>query len=103
MRSTSSYTILMMISPTLVHVREGRRAGKCRESMEEIRNGNTDYGGMVQPSQQHVTPCVKGVKWGLGTRGLRMVAAISAGISVQITQEEAIVPRCRRAGTRTPL
>ena len=34
---------------------------------------------MVQPSQQHVSPCVKGVKWGLGTRDLRMVAAFWAG------------------------
>ena len=24
-------------------------------------NFNADYGGMVQPSQQHVAPCVKGV------------------------------------------
>ena len=39
--------------------------------MEEERN--VDYGGMVQPSQQHVAPCVKGVEWGLGTRGLRIV------------------------------
>ena len=36
---------------------------------------NDDYRGMVQPSQQHVVPCVKRVKWGLGTRGLGMVAA----------------------------
>ena len=26
----------------------------------------------MQPSQQHVSPCVKGVEWGLGTRGLRI-------------------------------
>jgi len=30
---------------------------------------------MVQPSQQHVAPCVKGVEWVLGMRGLRIVAA----------------------------
>ena len=42
-------------------------------SVEEERNA--DYGGMVQLSQQHVTPCVKGVDWGFGTRGLRMMAA----------------------------
>ena len=35
--------------------------------MEE--EGNADYGGIVQPSQHHVAPCVKGVEWGLGTRG----------------------------------
>ena len=35
--------------------------------------GNADYRKMVQPSQQHVAPCVKGVKWGFGTRHLRML------------------------------
>ena len=29
----------------------------------------------MQPSQQHVASCVKGVERRLGTRGLRMVAA----------------------------
>ena len=37
--------------------------------------GNADYGGKVQPSQQHVAPCVKVVEWGLDTRSLRMLAA----------------------------
>ena len=32
--------------------------------MEEFE-GSADYGGMVQPSQQHLAPCVKGVEWGL--------------------------------------
>ena len=38
------------------------------EGMEEHgtisgdEEGNTDYGGMVQPSQQHVAPCVKVVE-----------------------------------------
>ena len=41
---------------------------------------SADYGGMVQFSQQHVAPCVKRIEWGLGTRGLRMVAAFWAGI-----------------------
>ena len=36
----------------------------------------------MQPSQQHVTPCVKGVEWGLGTRGLGIVAAFWGGIVV---------------------
>ena len=36
-----------------------------------MRRRNADYGGMVQPSQQHIAPCVKGVEWGL-LRGLRM-------------------------------
>ena len=38
--------------------------------------GNVDYGGMVQPSQQHVAPCVKGVGRKLGTRGLRIVGFV---------------------------
>ena len=40
--------------------------------MEEFDYGNADYGGMVQPNQQHVAPCVKVVEWGFDTRGLRM-------------------------------
>ena len=31
--------------------------------------------GMVQPRQQHVATSVKGIEWGLGKRGLRMVVA----------------------------
>ena len=45
--------------------------------LEVIRGeqeGNADYGGMVQPSQQHVALCVKRVEWGLVTRGLGIVA-----------------------------
>ena len=38
--------------------------------------------GMVQLCQQYVTPCVKEVEWGLGTRGLRIVAAFWAVILV---------------------
>ena len=41
---------------------------------------NADIGEMMQHNQQHVAPCVKGVEWGLGTRGLRMVAAFWAAI-----------------------
>ena len=38
--------------------------------------GNVYYGGMVEPSQQHVAPCVKTVEWGMGTRCLRIVAGL---------------------------
>ena len=31
---------------------------------EEEEEGNADYGGMVQPSQQDVASYVKGVQWG---------------------------------------
>ena len=58
---------------------------------------NADYGGMVQPSQQPVALCVEGIEWGLGTRGLRMVAVFWTGIPVEVTQETSIVPRCIRA------
>ena len=37
--------------------------------VEEQRKA--DYGGIVQPSQQHVAPCVKAVEWGSDTRGLK--------------------------------
>ena len=55
--------------------------------------GNADYGGMARPSQQHVAPCVKGVEWGLGTRGLRIVETFWAGIPVEVTQEASVVSR----------
>jgi len=43
--------------------------------MEEFEESNADYGRMVQPSEQHVAPCVK-VDW---------------------AQETGVVSRCRRA------
>ena len=49
----------------------------------------------MQPSQQDVAPCVKGVEWGLGTIGLRMLAAFSARIQVEVRQEAGLVPRCK--------
>ena len=58
--------------------------------------------GMMQCIQQHVAPCVKGLKWALGRRVLRMAAAFWAGIPVEVTQEAGVVPRCRRAAIRTP-
>ena len=72
--------------------------------MEHLRGTfNADYGGMVQPSQQHIAPCVKGVEWILGTRGLRMVAAFWVRrFPVEVTQEAGVVPRCRRAAIETP-
>ena len=46
--------------------------------MEEFEGRGTDYGGMMQHSQQYVAPYVKGFKWGL--RCLRIVAAFWAGL-----------------------
>ena len=60
-----------------------------------------EYEGMVQPSQQHVALCVKGVEWG-GHRGLRMMAAFWACVPVEVTQEAGVVPRCRRVAIGTP-
>ena len=59
--------------------------------------GNADYEGMVQLSQKHVAPFVKGVDWGSGARGLRIVGAFWAGIPIEDTQEAGVVPRCKRA------
>ena len=67
---------------------KGEYGGVCGEEEE----GNADYGGMVQPSQQHVAPCVKVVEWGIGTRGLRMLAALWAGIPVKDTHDTGVVP-----------
>ena len=83
----------MMIAPTLVHVREGRG------SMDEFKGKGR---GVMQPSQQHVAPCVKGVKWRLGPKGLRMVAAIWVSIPVEATQEAGVVSHCKRAAIGTP-
>ena len=47
----------------------------------------------VQRSQQHVVRCIKVVEWGLGSRGLRMVAAFWVAITVKVTQEASVVPR----------
>ena len=44
----------------------------------------------------------KRVEWGLGTRGLRMVVAIWAGIPVEVTQETDVLPRYTRAAIGTP-
>ena len=41
--------------------------GEYRRILGE-QEGNTDYGGMVDPSQQHVAPCVEGVGGGGGLR-----------------------------------
>ena len=71
----------------------------CAQRDEKRRKVNPDYGGMVQASQQHVVPCVKGVEWGLGTRGLRVLTAFWTRIPVIVTQEAGVVPHCRRAAT----
>ena len=69
---------MMMIISLNSHAHTGE---KEREEVEG-EYGRECYVGMVQPSQQHVAPCVKVVEWGLGTRGLRIVEAFWAGIPV---------------------
>ena len=78
------------------------QARKGMKKMGEVKGENADYEGMMKPSQQHVAPCVKMVEWGLGTRGLRMLAAFWAGIPVEVIEEAGVVPRCRRAAIGTP-
>ena len=46
------------------------RAHKGKKEMTGEYGGVCGRRGMVQPSQQHVAPCVKVVEWGFGTRGL---------------------------------
>ena len=70
--------------------------------MEEFVGRRRGMLTIVQPSQQCVAPCVKGVGRGLGTRGLKMMAAFWAGIPVEVTREAGIVPRGKRVATGTP-
>ena len=44
------------------------------EGIWEEEEGKADYEGMLQPSQQHVALCVKGIKWGLAPEVLKLVA-----------------------------
>ena len=62
----------------------GEVKGECRGAYGE-KEGNADYGGMVQPNQQHVAPCVKVVEWGFGTKGLKMLAGFWDGLLVEVT------------------
>ena len=52
---------MIMIAPNSLAHKGGKVKGEYgRISGKE--EGNADYGGMVQPSQQHVAPCVKGIE-----------------------------------------
>ena len=46
---------MLLIAP-IPCPRKGGEGGEYEEF-----EGNADYGGMGQPSQQHVAPCLKGV------------------------------------------
>jgi len=65
--------------------------------------GNADYGEMVQPSQQHVAPCVKRDLVGIGHERFENSVSVWACIPVGVTQEAGgVVPPCRRAAIGTP-
>ena len=60
----------MMIAPNS-RARKGEKEkggeeGVWRNLRGGEEEGNADYGGMVQPSQQYVAPYVNGIEWGLG-------------------------------------
>ena len=98
------YIMMIIASISRAHKGEQERGevrGGCRGIWGE-EEGNADYWGMVQPSQQHVIPCVKMVKWGFGTRGMRMLAAFWVGIQVEVTKEVNIVSHCRLIAIKTP-
>ena len=74
----------MIIAPNS-RAHEGKERGEVNWEYGGVcgeEEGKADYGGMVQPSQQHVAPCVKVVERGFGTRGLRMLAGFWAGLSI---------------------
>ena len=78
------FCFMMMIAPNSRAHKGGKVKGKYGGTWGK-EEGNANYGRMVQPSQQHAAPCVKGVE--VGTRGLKMVAAFWAGIPVEVTHE----------------
>ena len=79
------YSIIIMIVPnSRTRKGEKKRAkvkGEYEKNWGEVE-GNADYKGMVQPSQQHVAPSVEVVEWRLGTRGLGIAVTFWAGILV---------------------
>ena len=75
---TKLIIIIITIASNSRTRKSGKKSGDVKGKYGRIwweEERNADYGGMVQPSQQHVASCVKMVEWGLGTRGLIIVAA----------------------------
>ena len=55
----------MMIAPNSRARKRGKEKGEMKGEYGGIpgeQEGNANYGGMVQPTQQHVAPCLKEVK-----------------------------------------
>ena len=65
---------MMMIAPYSYVRKVGKEKGEVKREYggNWEKEENADYGGIVQPSEQHVKPRVKVVQWRLGTRGLRI-------------------------------
>ena len=58
-------SMMMIIAPNSSAHKGEKERGEVKEEYGGIwgeEDGNADYGGMVQPSQQHVAPCVKVVE-----------------------------------------
>ena len=54
-----------MIAPYSRARKGGKERGEVKGEYGRIwraEDGNADYGGMVQPIQQYVAPCVKGIE-----------------------------------------
>ena len=91
--------LMMMIIASNSRAHKGEKERGGDEWIWGEKEGNADYGGMVQPSQKHVAQSEQGVEWEFGKRGLRMLAAFWSGIpvssaeTVKVTQEVSIVPR----------
>ena len=71
--------MMMIIAPNSHAHKRKKERGEVKGEYGRVcgeEEGNADYGGMVQPSQQHVASCVNGVEWGFCTRGLENVGSL---------------------------
>ena len=62
---------MMIIAPNSRAHKRKKERGKVKREYGGVcgeEEGNADCGGMAQPSQQHVAPCVKVVEWGFDKR-----------------------------------
>ena len=69
----------------------GKERGEVKGEYGRIweEEGNADYGGMVQPSQQHVAPYVKGVEWEFNLNSSRLPtteAHIGKGMTLYVLE-----------------
>ena len=74
--------MMMMIAHNSRERKVGKERGELQGEYGRLWEEEENFvnGGILQPSQQHVAPrekvqhCFFSHEWGLGTRGLRMVA-----------------------------